>query len=180
MTDYIAAWTQGGALERVEKMAVHRRGLKHPAVSVFVIDGAGRTLLQKRAAGKYHSGGKWANACCSHPHWGEAPNVAAGRRLKEELGLSLPLRHAGVVEYRAEVGDGMIEDEVVEMFIAHADARRMSFALNPDEVSETSWVDIAALPQAVADAPWNYAPWLRIYVARHAELIFGPRPVAKG
>ena len=51
-----------------EKMEVHRKGLLHRAFSIFIYDKqTGRMLLQRRALGKYHSGGLWANACCSHP-----------------------------------------------------------------------------------------------------------------
>ena len=29
-------------------------------------------LIQRRALGKYHTPGLWANTCCTHPRWGEA------------------------------------------------------------------------------------------------------------
>ncbi len=41
------------------KEEAHRRGLLHRAFSVFVFDGAGRLLLQRRSPSKYHSGGLW-------------------------------------------------------------------------------------------------------------------------
>ena len=47
-----------------------------------------RTLLQRRAESKYHTPGLWANACCTHPHWGEAAADCAVRRLREELGVT--------------------------------------------------------------------------------------------
>src|ERR1035437_4670827 len=53
------------------KMEAHRNGLTHRALSVIVRDRDGRLLLQRRASGKYHSGGLWTNTCCSHPRPGE-------------------------------------------------------------------------------------------------------------
>ncbi len=98
----IAAWVDG-ALRPVEKLEVHRRGLRHKAVSVFVMRG-GETLIQRRALGKYHTPGLWANACCTHPYWGETAVDCALRRLREELGLvGLVPRHRDRVEYRADV-----------------------------------------------------------------------------
>jgi isopentenyl-diphosphate delta-isomerase len=173
MPDYIPAWTEDGQFVQVEKMDAHRRGLKHPAVSVFVLDGAGSTLLQRRADGKYHCAGAWANACCTHPFWDEDPAVAANRRMGEELGLSLPLRHAGRIEYRADVGGGMIEHEVVEMYVALADPAALTPAPNPDEVSATRWARIADLRADALARPEAYAPWLRIYLAEHGAMIFG-------
>ena len=82
----IPAW-RDGALVAMDKLAVHRLGLRHPAGSVFVLRG-GDVLLQRRAAGKYHTPGLWANTCCTHPHWGEAAADCAARRLREELGIA--------------------------------------------------------------------------------------------
>lgn len=166
----IGAWIDG-RLQPVEKLAVHRRGLRHPAVSVFVMDGA-RTLLQRRALGKYHTPGLWANACCTHPHWGEAPAACAARRLREELGVaSLALAPRGPVEYRAEVGGGMIEHEDVEIFTAEA-GPALALAPDPAEVMDTRWVELAALRDEIAVAPDRFTPWLRIYLANHAVRIF--------
>ena len=55
-----------GRLYRVEKMEAHRQDLLHLAISVFVFS-AGRLLIQKRAEGKYHSGGLWANSVARIP-----------------------------------------------------------------------------------------------------------------
>ncbi|MEM9778369.1 MAG: NUDIX domain-containing protein, partial [Pseudomonadota bacterium] len=83
MTQMIPAWVEG-ELTPVGKLEAHERGLRHPAVSVFVMDGD-RILLQQRALSKYHTPGLWANTCCTHPHWGEDPADCANRRLTEEL-----------------------------------------------------------------------------------------------
>ena len=58
------------------KEECHRRGLLHRAFSIFLYDGE-RVLLQRRALHKYHSGGLWANSCCSHPRDGETLEEAA-------------------------------------------------------------------------------------------------------
>ena len=60
-----------------EKMEAHQKGLLHRAFSIFVFNSRGEMLMQQRAAGKYHSGGLWTNACCSHPQSGEKTEVAA-------------------------------------------------------------------------------------------------------
>ena len=70
-----------------EKMDVHFKALLHRAFSVFIFNEKGEMLLQRRALSKYHSGGLWTNACCSHPRPGETTIAGAQRRLKEELGF---------------------------------------------------------------------------------------------
>lgn len=172
MTDIrIPAWVDG-VLQPVEKLSAHQRGLKHKAVSVFVMAG-NAVLIQQRAAHKYHTPRLWANTCCTHPKWDEAPHVCAVRRLDDELGMTgLRPQHRGTVEYRADVGDGLIEHEVVEVYLAQTTLDHKIEA-NPDEVMATRWVDYAQLMAEVTANPDAFTPWLSIYLAKHSDLIFG-------
>ena len=161
-----------GGLYPIEKMAAHRGdGVLHLAVSVFAF-AEGRLLIQKRAAGKYHSGGLWANTVCTHPHWRETPAVSARRRLREELGLDAEVRPAGMLDYAADVGVGLREVERVQVYRADV-AANVHLALNPDEVSATRWADPAVLAEEARTAPGQFAPWFRIYLARWPELGLG-------
>lgn len=172
MSDLIPAWVNG-SLTPVEKLEVHRRGLKHKAVSVFVLDGS-RVLIQQRAMGKYHTPGLWANTCCTHPDWDEAPRDCAVRRLREELGVTgLDPVFRDQVEYRAGVGQGLTEHEVVDIFVAFTDAS-LRITPDPDEAMAVKWVDLNDLAAQVARRPFEFTPWLRIYLAEHRHMIFGP------
>lgn len=172
MTDImIPAWIDG-ALQPVEKLDAHLRGLRHKAVSVFVLAGD-RLLIQRRALGKYHTPGLWANTCCTHPEWEEPDALCAVRRLDEELGITdVHIEHRGQVEYRADVGGGMIEHELVEVFVVAA-TPDLAVCANPDEVMDTRWVTLAALRREMAATPDIFTPWLQIYMAQHSALIFG-------
>ena len=171
MTELVPAWVNG-RLRPVEKLDAHRRGLRHKAVSVFVMRGT-EVLIQQRAMGKYHTPGLWANTCCTHPLWDEDPRTCAGRRLREELGITdLVPERAGQVEYRADVGGGLIEHEVVEIFVAEA-GEVLALEPDPEEVMATEWVDFGVLAARVARAPAEFTPWLRIYLAEHRGMIFG-------
>jgi len=77
----------------MEKMQAHESGVLHRAFSLFVFNHQGALLLQRRAHGKYHSGGLWTNTCCSHPRPGESILGAAQRRLVEEMGFVCDLTH---------------------------------------------------------------------------------------
>ncbi|MEM8592020.1 MAG: isopentenyl-diphosphate Delta-isomerase [Pseudomonadota bacterium] len=167
----IPAWVDG-VLTPVEKLEVHQKGLKHKAVSVFVMDGMD-VLLQKRASTKYHTPGLWANTCCTHPHWNEDPAKCAVRRLDDELGITgLHPSHRDRVEYRAEVGNGLIEHEVADIYIAPA-TKSLPISLNPDEVEDVRWVDLFELRAEIDRRPERFTPWIRIYLAHHSEKIFG-------
>jgi len=172
MTDImIPAWVDG-ALTPVEKLDAHLRGLRHKAVSVFVMAGDAM-LIQRRALGKYHTPGLWANTCCTHPEWDEADAVCVMRRLDEELGIKdVAAQHRGQVEYRADVGGGLIEHELVEVFMVET-TRDLPLALNPDEVMDTRWITLADLRAELVVTPEIFTPWLRIYMEQHSALIFG-------
>jgi len=157
-----------GALYPIDKMEAHRQAALHLAVSVFVTSGD-RLLLQRRALTKYHCGGLWANTCCSHPHWGEAPADSATRRLREELGITLPLKACSIVEYKARVTDGLWEHERVHIFRGDA-AGTIPLRLDAAEVLDTRWAGIEELRQDLAVSPEVYAPWFRIYLDRWNEL----------
>jgi len=170
----IPAWIDG-ALVPVEKLAAHQRGLRHKAVSVFVMAGDA-LLIQRRALEKYHTPGLWANTCCTHPQWNEADADCAQRRLNEELGIqSSDLSPRGQVEYRADVGGGLIEHELVEVFVMQA-TRTLTVTPNPDEVMDTQWNPLDDLRNQIDATPEIFTPWLRIYMAQHSALIFGHKP----
>ncbi len=171
--DSIPAWIDG-VLTPVDKLEAHRRGLRHKAVSVFVLRDD-KVLLQRRALGKYHTPGLWANTCCTHPYWGEAPEACALRRLDDELGITgLHVIHRDTVEYRADVGGGMTEHEVVDIFTADAE-RGLAVSPNPEEVSEVRWVGLYDLAAEAGRHPERFTPWLKIYLDEHMRRIFGNR-----
>ena len=171
MTDLIPAWVDD-ILTPVDKLEVHHKGMKHKAVSVFVIRGQ-EILLQRRALVKYHTPGLWANTCCTHPLWDERPAACARRRLQQELGLSgLDTLHRQQLEYRADVGNGMIEHEIVDVFLSRAPAG-LAVRPNPDEVMDTRWISYPDLVSEVAEHPERFTPWLQIYLRDHADAIFG-------
>lgn len=167
----IPAWI-GDKLKPAGKPLVHQRGLRHKAISVFLMRGA-KVLMQRRALSKYHTPGLWTNTCCTHPHWNEDALSCAQRRLGEELGLPIiALEKRDRVEYRADVGDGLIEHELVDIFVGELPPQ-IEPTPNPDEVVDIGWMDLDGLSARVKAAPQSFTPWLRIYLEEHAAKIFG-------
>lgn len=137
------------------KLAAHRTGALHRAFSVFVFDGHGRLLLQRRARTKYHSGGLWSNTCCGHPRPGEATAAGAARRLEEEMGITCALRGAGAFTYRARVGE-LEEHEFDHVLTGRFDGEPRP---DPREVEAWRWAPPASLAAELAAAPGTFTPW---------------------
>ena len=92
--------------------------------------------------------------------------------MNEELGIvGLQPIHRDTIEYRADVGNGLIEHEVVDLFTAEAPAT-LQYDPNPEEVMDTRWMTYRELRQAVQNFPNRFTPWLRIYLEEHSERIF--------
>jgi len=142
------------------KLRVHEEGLRHRAISVIVVNRRGEMLLQRRRLDKYHSGGLWTNACCSHPRPGETTADAAARRLREEMGFDCPLQPMFVTIYRAKVGD-LIEHELVHVF---GGVHEGAVVPDPLEVDSYEWIGIDALRADMDARPERYTVWFRKYM----------------
>jgi isopentenyl-diphosphate delta-isomerase len=148
------------AVGNAKKLFVHQRNIRHRAISVLIFDRAGRMLLQRRSASKYHSGGLWSNACCSHPRPGESSAAAADRRLREEMGFTTSLSFACRFRYEAAVGVGLWENEVVHVFSGFHDGEVMP---NADEAEDYRWQAVDDIWEDVKARPARYTPWFRLY-----------------
>jgi isopentenyl-diphosphate delta-isomerase len=143
----------------MEKMEAHLSPHLHRAFSIFLFNRNNEMLLQRRALTKYHSGGLWTNACCSHPYPGEEVANAASRRLKEELGINTPIRKAFHFTYQAEFDNGLFEHEFDHVFIGEYNG---SLFPDPEEVAECCYKPITEIKKELGTYPELYTPWFKI------------------
>jgi isopentenyl-diphosphate delta-isomerase len=142
-------------------------GRLHRAFSIFLRDDRGRVVLQQRSAAKRLWAGYWSNSVCSHPRRGEETPAAAARRLREELGVSLPLRFLFRYRYQASCADLGSEHELCSVFWG----RLAGEALRPDpgEIAAIRRLEPAELTQALRDDPAAFTPWLHLAWRRICE-----------
>ena len=122
---------------------------------------------------KYHTPGLWANTCCTHPYWQETSEACAKRRLYEELGINVSeLFYKDKIEYKAEVGNDLIENEIVDIFVCYFDKKSsVTIDVNPEEVMSTKWINVDTLISDIRKNPDQFTPWIRIYMDKHREQI---------
>jgi len=150
----------------MEKMAAHRLARLHRAISVFIFNSKGDMLLQKRAGHKYHSGGEWSNACCSHPRPGERTVDAAIRRIEEEMGMQCALEHAFSFTYRAALDNDLYEHEYDHVYIGTTD---MVPVPNAQEVEGFVYLSPEEIERDLFQNPQLYTPWFKICFERVME-----------
>lgn len=145
-----------------EKLEVHRQKQLHRAFSIFLYDSERDTyLIQRRAEGKYHSGGLWSNSCCSHPRKDEPMQLALVRRLNDELGISLPddtvFLRAGTFRYFADYGS-LAEHEIDHVFVLPYEETD-DFSPNPEEIQDICWMAGADIKERLIDNPDQFSAW---------------------
>ena len=151
-----------------EKLEAHQNGgLMHRAFSVFVHDGS-RMLIQKRSLQKYHSGGLWANTCCSHPRVGETLETAIHRRLQEEAGFDCPLTEQFTFTYRAEFTNGLTEHEFDHVFLGEY-AGDVDF--DPAEASDHRWISFEDLKKEMVSEPQKFSSWFHIAAPKILKIL---------
>jgi isopentenyl-diphosphate delta-isomerase len=159
MSDVILVDKNDQAIGTMGKMEAHQSGDLHRAFSVFIFDHQGRMLLQQRALNKYHSGGLWTNACCSHPRPGEETKVAARRRLQEEMGFTTEIEPLFTFTYRAEFENGLVEHEFDHVFVGQYDGE---IAPNAIEVMDYKFESLHEIETHLQQQPEIFTAWFRI------------------
>ena len=116
-------------------------------------------LLQQRALNKYHSGGLWSNACCSHPQPGDETSIAARRRLKEETGFDTVLEKVFDFIYKVEFDNGLTEYEFDHVFVGEYEGE---INFNKNEIRDICYKKIPAIHYSLQTHPQKYTAWFHL------------------
>jgi 15-cis-phytoene synthase len=152
----------------MDKMEAHEKNLLHRAFSIFIFNPQGKMLLQQRAKSKYHSGGLWTNACCSHPMPGETTLQAANRRLMQEMGFTTKLTKAFSFTYNTSFSNGLHEHEYDHVYTGVYDAEIIP---DTDEVMNYCYKTIPEIQSDIAQKPAMYTEWFKIALPKLIEYL---------
>lgn len=157
-----------------EKLSVHRSGQLHRAFSIFLFSLEDRRLLiQRRANGKYHSGGLWSNSCCSHPRKGKEILSELNQRLNEEISydadvvrISAPgdppeksFIFCGKFGYFAQLGE-LVENEIDSVYVLFMNLNdQKKISVNPEEASACQWIKLDDLVLWLRQNPEDFTAW---------------------
>lgn len=131
---------------------IHRAGLKHRAVHIFVFNSAGQIFLQKRSQKKDKAPGSWDSSASGHLDCGEDYDDCAVRELKEELGIEPPEPPQRVFKINA---CPETDQEFVWVYKCYYDG---DFKLNKDEIDEGKWVTPQELTEWIKQRPKEFSP----------------------
>ncbi len=149
---------QNNVLGTKPKDEVHTKDTPlHRAFSLFLFNSKKQLLVTKRAVSKKTFPGVWTNTVCGHPGPDETPEIAAGRRLKDELGItSGDIRLVSPYRYRFADKNGIVENEICPILVGHADTDPTP---NPSEIDDWKWMDWQEFLGETQNTPDIYSPW---------------------
>ncbi len=138
------------AIDTLPRSEVHRLGLRHRAVHIFLFRTDGRMLIHLRTADKEEFPSVWTSSASGHVSAGEGYAESAQRELQEELGISAQLRR---IKKFAACPD--TSNEFTELFTAESDA---ALKIDPAEIADTRWLTIFELQQKLEATPDDFSP----------------------
>ena len=141
-----------------EKLEVHEKGLLHRAFSIMIYNSKNQILIHQRALNKYHCGGLWSNACCSHPKPEHDINIQIHERLLEEMGFDCNLKWTFSFHYKSTFDNGLTENELDHVYWGKFDGQPV---INKNEVADYKWVNFSELTEDIKRNPDLYTIWFR-------------------
>lgn len=133
---------------------VHARGLWHSSSHIWIYDGQGRVLLQRRSHMTWNYPDCWDISSAGHLSSGETALAAARRELKEELGIEVrpgQLQLLKILRRAPWVVSYHQRHREYQYLYALQLPKDTVFKPNPLEVSAIRWVRLEELLRASQD-----------------------------
>jgi isopentenyl-diphosphate delta-isomerase len=129
---------------------IHRLGLTHRAVHIFVFNEAGEIYVQRRSDAKDRHPGKLDSSAAGHVDPGESYHETAMRELREEIGISGSMEEV----FRVQASE-ITDHEHVVLFRIMTDQAPVP---NSDEVQWGGFMQPAELTRRMSEAPEEFVP----------------------
>jgi isopentenyl-diphosphate delta-isomerase len=139
---------------RAFRETIHRLGLRHRAVHIFVFNTAAELYLQLRQQHKDQYPGHWDSSAAGHVSTGESYAAAAARELEEELGLREDLSQVAEVTACPETGW-----EHVVLFQCWTASTPTP---NPEEIEQGAFYSLAEVDRMLTDPGLPVTPAFRL------------------
>ena len=151
---------------------VHKTGLWHRTVHIWVLNLQNELLLQKRALTKETFPGLWDISAAGHITAGDNSGTAACRELQEELGIRVSEKEltylftiTGIYEDRVRP---FIDHELTDVYLLRKDIPLDKKTMRSAEVDDVRYFGIDELREALAKSPEHFVPHHEAY-----ERLFG-------
>jgi len=132
---------------------VHRLGLWHRTVHVWIVNGQRELLIQKRSAQMQFCPNLWDISSAGHIEAGHSSIDTAIKEVEEELGLKLSesdFKHIFTVVQQFEWNDGILKNnEYNDVYLVKKDLNVNELKFDPVEVAEVKLIGIEELENKI-------------------------------
>lgn len=144
---------------------VHRDGDWHRAVHVWVVNGRGEVLIQKRSAAIDLFQNLWDISLAGHVRSGERSADAARRELKEELGITMEEHELQfVAAIPSQLKDGALRDnQFSDIYLLRRDADLEELKKQKEEVTEITFMPLQKLKTLARESTECFVPRAKEY-----------------
>ena len=161
MVEKIYTLKENGELaDLVDRQEVHAKGILHAGVQCWLMNEKGQVLLQRRAATKDKSAGKWdvsfGGHCVESDDTNDILIYNVIKEGKEELGLTINPQNViklGEVRYTSQENKNK---ELLGIFLIKVNDNQ-KFVFEDGEVSEVMWIEPETLLCNIMQNPKEYA-----------------------
>ncbi|WP_411768457.1 NUDIX hydrolase [Winogradskyella sp. A3E31] len=141
------------------KSVIHKQGLYHSTIHLWLYTNKGEILLQQRSHKKPICPLLWDVSVAGHIDAGETEIIAAIRETKEEIGLSLEenqLKKIGTFLHESEYYNGSIKDnEFHQVYISELKVPLEQLIPQEDEVEALKLVSTAEFKSLLKESEHN-------------------------
>lgn len=146
--------SEGKATGKAEsRKEVHRKGLWHKSVHIWIVNKKEKVLLQKRSTLKESNPGKWDISVAGHLSAGQTSIEGALREIEEEIGLKInsgELRSLGTIRVQRILNEGTyINNEFNDVYLLKRDIDPSKIKLQDEEVEKIEFVSPERLREMV-------------------------------
>jgi 16S rRNA (adenine1518-N6/adenine1519-N6)-dimethyltransferase len=132
-----------------DRVTIHRDGLLHRAVHIFILNREGDLFLQKRSHRKDRFPDRWDSSAAGHVDAGESYNDCAHRELKEELGIAVSLVECGRVPASARTDQ--------EFISIYSGIHEGPLSWNPYEIETGGFFRLEMIDRWIEERPADFA-----------------------
>ena len=147
---------EDGVIGQASRQEVHRRGLWHRGVHVFLFNDQGELLVQQRGAQRETSPSALDCSVSEHVRAGEEYYQAAQRGLMEELGLE-SMALTPVVHFSMTYGEN--DHKISMLYEGRAPSKRTR--IDPEEVAEVNYYRLDVLLERLKNNDGAFSRWFR-------------------
>lgn len=158
-----------------DKDIIHKNGIFHREVAIWIMNEKGEILLQKRAASKKKHPNKWG-LTAGHIDSGETIEQATKREVLEEIGIKIENFKQFFVEKSEKTKiNSDEENHFAYHFFIKVDYNINDYTIQKEELSELKYITLEELEEIVKNKDENYTFSKRSYMQNIIKYLYEER-----